>query len=137
MSMIYIFFGVYAVTAIVFCFLLGSSDEKIERLERKQKLLEARVTDYWQELAKWRSDTNEEVNKSIAQFKEEIALIHSHLGVEKIVDESVEKPIVGQIAKGGFKGGDMFKLDEVENQYGESYIKKTAKLKKKTNKLKR
>jgi len=128
-SMIYIFFGVYAVTAIVFCFLLGSSDEKIERLERKQKLLEARVTDYWQELAKWRSDTNEEVNKSIAQFKEEIALIHSHLGVEKIVEESVEKYISGYIL------GDNGKCSTPV--YGESYIKKTAKLKKKTNKLKR
>ena len=131
--MIYIFFGVYAVTAIVFCFLLGSSDEKIERLERKQKLLEARVTDHWQNIF----NNKKAQDEFIKQFKEEIALIHSHLGVEKIVEESVEKPIVGQIAKGGFKGGDMFKLDEVENQYGESYIKKTAKLKKKTNKLKR
>ena len=135
--MTYILIGALALCNIILSLSGMWRATEIRTLKRKQKLLEARVTDYWQELAKWRSDTNEEVNKSIAQFKEEIALIHSHLGVEKIVEESVEKPIVGQIAKGGFKGGDMFKLDEVENQYGESYIKKTAKLKKKTNKLKR
>jgi len=124
-SMIYIFFGVYAVTAIVFCFLLGSSDEKIERLERKQKLLEARGTDHWQNIF----NNKKAQDEFIKQFKEELALIHSHLGVEKIVEESVEKYISGYIL------GDNGKCSTPV--YGESYIKKTAKLKKKTNKLKR
>ena len=125
MSMIYIFFGVYAVTAIVFCFLLGSSDGKIERLERKQKLLEARGTDHWQNIF----NNKKAQDEFIKQFKEELALIHSHLGVEKIVEESVEKYISGYIL------GDNGKCSTPV--YGESYIKKTAKLKKKTNKLKR
>ena len=135
--MTYILIGALALCNIILSLSGMWRATEIRTLKRKMKWAEDRINETDRHFKALDEIREKGIVEFIKQFKEEIALIHSHLGVEKIVEESVEKPIVGQIAKGGFKGGDMFKLDEVENQYGESYIKKTAKLKKKTNKLKR
>ena len=127
--MIYILIGALALCNIILSLSGMWRATEIRTLKRKMKWAEDRINETDRHFKALDEIREKGIVDFIKQFKEELALIHSHLGVEKIVEESVEKYISGYIL------GDNGKCSTPV--YGESYIKKTAKLKKKTNKLKR
>ena len=127
--MTYILIGALALCNIILSLSGMWRATEIRTLKRKMKWAEDRINETDRHFKALDEIREKGIVDFIKQFKEEIALIHSHLGVEKIVEESVEKYISGYIL------GDNGKCSTPV--YGESYIKKTATLVKKTNKLKR